>query len=284
MWCFRNLNLAAISCSILMMPFAGARAEGFVLGLGAEADSANGRAISAFGDWGVGDHTWLSATISGYEVDGIDDRRRTTFAGVGIDHWLDPAGIRLGASYWGNSDILDSTDLTASVYYRNESFLLSVDYERRDFDFVVLADFAELRRTADFSADGLGIGGRMPLGAKTSIQFGGIAYEYSRNIRLQPDIDVLRFLSSSRLSMVNSLIDHRIGAGIEFAFGLRSLDLTAGSWQTAVDGGRVNSISVGYLTPVTDRTDVELRLSFDNSDNFGHTTAFSIYVYYFGGA
>ena len=39
-------------------------AEGYVLGLGAEGDSADGHAISAFGDFGVGEKTWLSADPS----------------------------------------------------------------------------------------------------------------------------------------------------------------------------------------------------------------------------
>ena len=54
--------------------------------------------------------------------------------------------------------------------------------------------------------------------------------------------------------------------------------------QTAVDGGRVESYSVGFLTPMTDRTDVEMRLSVDYSENFGQTTAISVYFYYFGGS
>jgi hypothetical protein len=282
MWCFRKVSFAGIV--FLLLSGADAVAEGYIVGVGIEADSADGRAVSAFGDWGIGDSTWISATASAYEIDGVAGRRNTHLAGMGVDHWFEPLGIRIGASYWGDKDILDSNDLTASLYFRDESFLLSVDYERRDFDFVVLADFPTLRRTAEFSADGFGISSRFPLGDNSSVQFGGIVYEYSRDIRLQPDIDVLRFLSSSRLSMINSLIDHRISAGIEFEFGLRSLDLTAGSWQTAVDGGRVESISVGFLAPMSDRTDVELRFSFDNSKNYGHTAAISVFVYYFGGS
>ncbi len=257
---------------------------GVVLGAGVDADSANGRAISAFGDFAIADKTWLSATVSAYETNGLPGRRNTAFADVGVDHWFDPIGIRIGASYWGDEDILDSADLNASLYYRGESFMLSADYERREFDFVVLADSPTLRRTTEFSADGIGLSSRFPLGEDSSVHLGGVAYNYSRNIRIQQDIDALQFLSFSRLSMINSLIDHRLNAGVEFEFGLRSLDFTVGSWQTAVDGGRVDSYSVGFLTPMSDRTDVELRFSFDNSENFGHTTSVSVYLYYFGGS
>ncbi len=270
--------LLALFCTVA------AQAEGFVLGVGAEADSADGRAISAFGDFGVGEKTWLSTTLGSYETDNAFGGMRTTLADAGIDHWFNPLGIRLNTSYWGNPDILESFDLGTSLYFRGDKFMVSADYKRREFDFVIFSDFPDLRREINFSADGWGLTGRLPLGESVSLHFGGMQYDYSRNIRIQQDIDSLRFLSSSRLSMINSLIDHRVNAGLEFKFGLRSIDLTAGSWQTAVDGGKVNSFSLGLLTPIGNRTDIEFRFSYDDSENFGNTTALSVYLYYFGGS
>ncbi len=281
MYLFRQVTLSALLALFIVVS---ARAEGFVVGVGAEADSVDGRAISAFGDFGVADKTWLSTTVSSYETDNVFGGMRTTLADVGIDHWFKPVGIRLRASYWGNSDILDSVDLSTSLYFRGENFMLSADYKKRDFDFVILSGFPDLRRKVGFTADGWGLTSRFPLGKSVSLHLGGMQYDYSRNIRIQQDIDSLRFLSSSRLSMINSLIDHRVNAGLEFKFGLRSIDLTAGSWQTAVDGGKVNSFSLGFLTPLSDRTDVEFRFSYDDSENFGNTTALSVYLYYFGGS
>ena len=84
--------------------------------------------------------------------------------------------------------------------------------------------------------------------------------------------------------MINSLIDDRYNAGLEFNFGLRSIDLDVGRWRTAVDGSTIDSYSIGFLTPVSDRTDAEFRLSYDESEVFGRTTAFSVYLYYFGGS
>jgi hypothetical protein len=278
---FRSITLSVL---LSLFPAIAAQAEGFVLGVGAEADSADGRAIRAFGDFGIGEKTWLSTTASSYETDNVFGGMRTTLVDVGVDHWFEPVGIRLGASYWGNSDILDSVDLVTSLYYRGDNFMLSADYKKRDFDFVIFSNFPDLRRKVGFSADGWGLTGRFPLGESVSLHLGGMRFDYSRKIRIQEDIDSLRFLSSSRLSMINSLIDHRVNAGLEFKFGLRSIDLTAGSWQTAVDGGKVNSFSLGFLTPFSDRTDLEFRFSYDDSENFGNTTALSVYLYYFGGS
>lgn len=257
--------------------------NGYVLGFGAEGDTSDGRAASAFADIELSEKTWLSITGSTAQVDGVISDSSTAFADAGIDYWFEPVGIRLGISYWGDADILDSNDIRTSLYLRGEPGSISLDYERRNFEFDLQSDL--LRGiTVKFDADGIGLSTRLDAGESVSLSLGGMSYDYSRNLRVQPDIDVLRFLSISRLSMINSLIDYRVNAGIEFRMGLRSIDVTAGRWQTAMDGGTVESFSVGFLTPVSDRTDMEFRLSFDDSEFFGSTTAFSFYLYYFGGS
>ena len=272
-----------ILISVLLLASATAIADGYVIGIGAEGDSSDGRAISAFGDFGVGENTWISMMANSARTEGFIRTNDTIYADAGIDHWFKPFGIRLGASYWGNSDILDSRDLRAAIYVRGETGSISIDYENRKFEFDLQSD-ALRGRTAKFSADGLGLNARLALGERVNFLLSGMTYDYSRNLRLQPDIDVLAFLSRSRLSMINSLVDDRFSAGFEFEFGLRSIDVAASRWQTAVDGGRVDSYSVGYLTPVSDRIDAEFRIAFDDSETYGKTTAVSFHLYYFGGS
>lgn len=258
-------------------------AEGYVLGIGADADTADGRSITAFGDFGIGKQTWLSLMASGAETQGIIRDNETAYVDAGLDHFFEPVGFRIGAVYWGNADILDSRDIRASLYVRGDAGSLSVNFEKRNFEFDLQSDLLR-GNTVTFSADGWGLNSRLALGDKASFYLGGMQYDYSRNLRIQPDISVLAFLSSSRLSMINSLIDERFNAGLEFEFGLRSIDVTAARWQTAVDGGTVDSYSIGFLTPLSDRTDAEFRVAFDDSETFGRTTAFSVYLYYFGGS
>ncbi len=270
-------------CLAILAFCTNAQAEGYVLGLGADGDSADGRSISAFGDFGISEKTWLSVTANSSRTEGFLRSNDTILMDVGIDHWFEPIGVRIGGSYWGNSDILDSRDLRAAFYARGKVGSISLDYQKRNFEFDLQSDLLR-GRTVEFSANGLGLSTRLTLGENLSIHLGGMSYDYSRNLRIQPDIDVLAFVAASRLSMVNSLIDDRINAGLEFKFGLRSLDVTAGRWQTAVDGSEIDSYSVGFLTPVSDRVDMEFRVSLDDSETFGRTTSFSFYVYYFGGA
>ena len=132
--------------------------------------------------------------------------------------------MRIGSNYWGNAEILDSRDVTASVYLRGEPGNLSLDYEKRRFQFDLQSDLLR-GRTVKFSADGWGLSSRLALGKKVNLFLSGMVYDYSRNIRLQQDIDVLAYISTSRLSMINNLVDDRVNGGIEFRFGLRSIDL-----------------------------------------------------------
>lgn len=281
MHCIRRI----LSSALLCLCFGGtAVAEGYILGVGAALDSEDGRAISIFGDFGIRENTWLSATIGSTETEALVGGFSTTFYDVGIDHYFDPVGIRISGAYWGDSDILDSDDVRASFYYRDEIVSLSADYERRNFDFIFGTELLDVRRKAEFHADGWGMTNRFQLGDRFTFRLSGMHYGYSRNIRIQRDIDVLRFLSASRLSLMNSLIDYRVNTGVEYRFGLRSVDVSVGTWKTAVDQSKVDSFTIGFLTPMTDRTDIEFRLSFDDSESFGNTTALTVYLYYFGGS
>ena len=273
----RSFGLAVLVCT------SGVQAEGYVLGLGVEGDSVDGRSISAFGDFGIRENTWLAVAANTSRTEGFIRNNDTVLFDVGIDHWFDPIGIRIGGSYWGNSEILDSRDLRTAIYARGKAGSISLDYQKRNFEFDLQSDLLR-GRTVKFSADGIGISARLSLGENVSFHLGGMSYDYSRDLRIQPDIGVLSFVAASRLSTVNSLIDDRINAGLEYKFGLRSVDVTAGRWQTAVDGSEVDSFSVGFLTPVSDRVDMEFRVSVDDSEAFGNSTSFSFYVYYFGGS
>ena len=109
-----------------------------------------------------------------------------------------------------------------------------------------------------------------------------MSYSYSRDIRLQESIDNLRILSTSRLSLMNSLIDFRVSGGIDYRFGSKTVDFTISTWQTALDGGRVNSIAIGFTAPSGVATDLEIRLAFDESESFGSTIALAVSFYFFG--
>lgn len=103
-------------------------AADYILGIGAAADTEDALALNAFGDFELRENTWLSASVGTTETSGLIDDFRTILYDAGIDHFFDPVGIRLSGGYWGDSDLLDSADVRASFYFRDDIASLSVDY------------------------------------------------------------------------------------------------------------------------------------------------------------
>ena len=256
-------------------------AAGVVVGLGVEGDTANGRAYSLFADVGVAENTWFAAALAKNETRNDTFELNTKFVDISIDHFFDPLGVHVGGSYWGDKGFLESNDAHASLYLRGEKGSISVDVERRNFDLTLRLDALREPRLIDFKATGFGLTGRLKTGDRMSLYLGGMNYDYSRPLALQPESDRLRFLAVSRISLMNSLIDYRVRGGVEIDIGERRLDFRYEHWKTVVFQGRVDSLGFGFLTPVGNSADIEFRLAVDDSDEFGRATVFSVFVYWY---
>jgi hypothetical protein len=253
-----------------------------IIALGADLDSEDSKAFSVAGNFAVADETWLSASLGNNHSPGELFDLNAIYLDAGIDHYFNPIGVRVAAAYWGDADLLDSQDLRGSLYWRGDRGSLAIDLERRDFDLAFEFLLSRDVREVEFSADGIGASLRLKLNDALSVYANGMRYDYSRNLAVQPNIDVLRIFALSSLSTVNSLLDDRVSGGLEYSFGARVLDVRASSWRTAVFGDRVDSIGVGLLTPLGNASDLELRLSLDDSDSAGRATLFSVYLYFYG--
>jgi hypothetical protein len=256
--------------------------EGYILGLGAEGDSSDSLAFSAFGDFGLTENTWLSLTAAKARAEGAISELDTIYGDVGLDHYFGPVGFRIGGAYWGDADILDSVDIRASFYVRTKAISVAMDYERRNFDFLFSLEPILEPRQVEFEADGYGAHLRAAAGKKVSLFLRGMNYDYSVDLTRLQNISDLNFLSASRLSLANSLLDHRVDGGVEIKFGLKQLSLELGSRQIAIDGGRVDSFSVGFLFPASDASDIEIRAGYDDSERFGNTAVLSFFWFFYG--
>jgi hypothetical protein len=258
-----------------------ALAEGVVIGLGAEADTAEGRAYSLFADVALADHTWLSGAVAHTQSSNDSFDLDTKFADLSLDHYFNPIGIRFGAGYWGDQNILESKDAHASIYLRGGWGSIAASYEHREFDLTFRSDALPEPRKIGFSSNGYGLSARFNTSKRTSIHIAGMSYDYSRQIELRPETDRLRFLGVSRISLMNSLIDYQISGGFEVDFGQRRVDFRYSRWKTAVIQSDVDSFSIGLLMPVGFAADMEFRLAMDDSVEFGKTTVFSVFLYLF---
>jgi hypothetical protein len=258
-------------------------AEGYIVAIGAEVDNADASAGSLSGELAVTEKTWLSAALAKNTVDlprGIS--LDTVYGDLGVDHWFDPIGIRATVAYWGDSDILDSVDYRGSLYWRNDKVTLSAEYEYRDFSFDVFRDTLRPGQDFKFTADGVGLSARFELSESVDLSLSGIDYEYDVNLRLDANRPILDYLSVSRLSLINSLIDYRARVGLGVDAGDQRWSLDVATWKGEVDGRKTNSATLRFLTPLGKKGDVEFGLGVDRSRDFETVTVFSVFFYFYG--
>lgn len=272
--------------AVLVITLCGAQAsaiEGYILGAGLDADSEDGLTATLVADVGLTEKTWLSAAYARNRGDlSTLESLRTQLADVSIDHWFDPIGLRLGAAYWGDSDVLDSDDVKASIYWRGKSSSITLNVEQREFEFDIFRNIALPQQDIKFSADGLGLSGRFGLSDAVDIRFSGTRYDYDVDLRRAANRPIARLLSATRLSLINSLIDHRARVGLSIDRGDKEWGLDYATWQGAVDGATTHSYTARLISPLSTRFDMELALGVDDSELYGSVTVFTVFLYFYG--
>jgi hypothetical protein len=258
--------------------------EYYILGGGVEADSADGLAAAVFADLGLTEKTRLSTTLGKSSVElprGID--LNTSYGDIGLDHWFDPIGIRSEVAYWGDNDILDSLDWRGAVYWRNDVVSLTGDLEYRDFEFDIFRGDLFPGRNIRFHAKGAGLSARFQLSDSLSLNVMGIDYRYNVDLSRGANRDIVDFMSVSRLSLINSLISYRAGAGLGLDVGEQRWDVDYRTWKGEVDGSITHSVTLNLITPVGKRGDIQFGLGVDDSDTYGSITFFNVQLFYYGG-
>jgi hypothetical protein len=259
--------------------------EGYIVGAGIEGDSSDGFALAALGELGVTEKTWVSATMAHYTVDSTDGIDVDSWFGdVGFDHWFNPIGVRLGLSKWGDNDSLDSDDWRASVYWRADRFSIAAEYEHRDFTFDLPAADLFPRRTVDFDATGVGATLRFDASDSVDIGLSGMDYDYGANLRLDSNRALTDLLSFSRLSLITTLVDYRVGATLGVDAGERRWQFDLSSWEGEADRSSTRSVTVSLLNPLGEKADIEFVLGLDDSELYGNVSFFSVFVYFYGGS
>ena len=260
-----------------------AAGNGAMFGGGLEGDTDDGFSGSLIGSWGFSEKTWLSAAVAKSSVELHSGRNLDTLYGdLELDHFFDPVGVRIAAAYWGDSDILESRDWRASLYWRGEKAMLSADYEYRDFELTTPGTDLSPGRQIMFDADGLGATLRFDLGESMDLRLSAIKYDYSVPFRPTQDRDVVDLVSVSRLSLINSLDDHRASITLGLDRGLKRWEFDVATSEGAVAGARTNSYTLRYLMPMGDKSDIEIGLGYDDSEAYGEVAFLSLYMFFYG--
>ncbi len=269
----------------LLLVAAAARADldGYFLGAGIETDSDEGLRGSLIASLGLTEATWLSGGFSASSVDLASGRSSSKIYGdLEIDHHFKPLGVTVGAAYWGDPDLLDSVDLRGSVYFRNTRFMLAGEYEYRDFDFIIPPTQFFPGRAFAFDADGIGARVRYRFTETFGVSASGMQYDYSVDFKPNENRDAATLITVSRLGLINNLIDSRASLAFALDMGLQQWELDYSTWKGALDRSRTRSVTINYLRPLSDKTDIEFGLGYDDSDLYGGVTFLSIFVYFYG--
>jgi hypothetical protein len=267
---------------LLLAGSAHADIDGYLIGGGIETDSDEGFRGSLIAAVGLSDDTWLSGGFSASSVELASGRSSDAIYGdIELDHHFDPMGFTIGAAYWGDPDLFDSVDLRGSVYYRNNRFSLAGEYEYRDFDLIIPPTQFFPGREVAFDADGIGARVRYKFTDTFSMSASAMKYDYSVDFRPDENRDVAGLRTVSRLSLINNLVESRASLDFALDVGSQRWELDVSTWNSVVDQSRTKSVTINYLRPLSNRTEIEFGLGYDDSDLYGDVTFVSIYLYFY---
>ncbi len=286
-------------------PLAAQESAGTVFSAAGLYDEDGTYALSAGLDHAFGEATWLRLT-AGLADGATGPVSLSTYrAGLGLDHWFDPAGLAVDVEYWGDSDTIETLTYKGELYFRGEHARFGVNAAFRDIDLKYEVPVLARNLVDDsqsFVATGFGASFRYTWDA-ASLYATAMAWDYDESIgtvatnvdlsrvpvplrpavqqRLAAVVGAVRFLSASSLTLANSLLARSASLGVDYRFGEKSLNIELAHDRGEVDDLDVNTLSAGWLFPAGSAADVEIRVGVSDADTFG-TTAFggiSLFLY-----
>jgi hypothetical protein len=247
------------------------RGQAWVLGLAGQVDEHSSDSLLATINWGITPATWLSFTAgrSSSPADRADIEADTFVAS--IDQRFDKLGFTLELERWGDPDSLETDDLRGSIYFDRERWRVDLAYETRDLTipFTLTGPLGNtLRRTAETSGDSFGVRLRVNLNEQWRLYLGATEFDYEgrRALLLIPRIDRLNLLSTSTLTLANSLIDQERSLGVERDVGRMVFNLRFTTDESAIDGTSFETTDAALLVPAGPRMDVEVNVGRGRSE------------------
>jgi hypothetical protein len=278
---------------------------GTVYSASGQYDEAGAYSLSAGLDHAFSDATWASLTAGFVDSTEGPIDLSTYRAGVGLDHYFDPAGLAVDVEYWGDSDTIETLTVDGELYFRTENARFGVTAAYRDIDIkyevpALLVNLVDSSQS--FASTAIGASLRYSRQA-ASVYARATVWSYDEAVgevltnvdlsrvppalrpaiqqRLTRVVAAVRSLSSSSLTLANSLLAHAATVGFDYRFGEQTLNFEAGHDRGEVDDLDVTTLSTGWLFPVGDAVDVEVRLGVSDADTFGSSVfgGISLFVY-----
>jgi hypothetical protein len=243
----------------------------WMLGLGAVVDEDESDSLLGTLYFGVAKSTWLTV-IAGQSSSPADFANidADTLA-IAVDHRFEHVGFTFEVERWGDSDALETKDLTGSVYFDRGRWRVGFGYETRDIEipFTLTGPLGRtVQRTAQTSGDAVFANARVALAERWQLYLGLAENDYESNLSLLPRIESLSLLSTSTLTLANSFLDHERYVAVERSFGQTSVNVRFATDGSAVDDSKYDTLEAAVLFPIGNRVDLEVNIGSGRSDFF----------------
>ena len=258
----------------------------WAIGLAVQTDEYHSQSVYTTFNWGVAANTWLffSAGQSTSPAELADVSTNDLLAG--IDQSFGLFGMTFEVEQWGQKDEVESFDYRGSFYLHGERFNIGLERERRDIDltfsFLDPLDRA-VTRTTELTGEGTGIFFRADLTDWWRVYGSARDYDYSRDLRVLPRLDVFNLLSTSTLTLANSFLEDDYRVGFEWRAGTKLINLNFGRNRSAVDLSELESVSASILWPISYRMDLEFNIGRSSSDVFEPSVYGGLLLLIYGG-
>jgi hypothetical protein len=243
-----------------------------MIGVGAQVDEHDAGSLLGTSYVAVGSRTWLTfaAGQSSSPAD-VGDIEASTLL-IGVDHRFDNVGFTFEVERWGDAGALETTDLSASVYFDRNRWRVGFGYEQRDIDipFTLTGPFGgTFSGVAEIPADGFSFDLSVSVAERWRLYAGLAEFDYERNLRVVPRIASLNVLTASTLTLANSFLEHDRFVAVERELGQATLlNVRLAKDKSAIDGAELDTVEAAVLFPIGRRLDLEVNLGHGSSDFF----------------
>ncbi|MEM7280476.1 MAG: hypothetical protein AAF438_02420 [Pseudomonadota bacterium] len=234
--------------------------------------------------YGLLERTWLSGSAGTTQSPDDQTGLNIVSAAVDIDHQFRSGfGVSGEVEYWGDSDALSRNGVAAKLYYNGGDWRLGVEVGRRDYDVTITLPQLVDTREVGFDSDSFGAFYRY---SNDVWGFGvsGRSYDYSVNTRLLNTPFAVERLGLSALTLADSLLDQDLNVSIHKKLkGSRLIELSYSVSESAVDGRDSDIIGLAIVTPVGDRTDLEINFGSAQTDGSENSLFGGVLLTFYGG-
>lgn len=248
--------------------------------VGVQADDQDARALQAGISYALSDSVWVSADagVTKQATPPGEASIKSRSARLGFDYDFGRVGVQVDADYWGDPGELTRNGFVAGLYTSTDTARLSMQGYYRDYTLTarIADDQGNLSDVREFDMSSTGIGAALRLSNER--WFGGlnaVRFDYSRDPRLFRSRAAYRALSLSALTLANSFVDYGAKASLGKQFDLKSLEVEIGLARSAVDDAKIRTLTIYFVTPLSERVDIEFSTGINDSNGFDST--------YFGG-